>query len=42
MIAMADDGEFLGMWIAHATDEPTQDAFPNINGWGDIEGNALD
>ena len=25
----ADEGEFLGMWMAHETDEPTRDALPN-------------
>ena len=34
MIAMADEGEFRGMQMAHETDEPLRDAFPN--GWGDI------
>jgi hypothetical protein len=34
MIAMADAGKFTGMWIAHETDEPLRDAFPN--GWGDM------
>jgi hypothetical protein len=39
MIDRADEGEFVGMYIAHETDEPTRDAFPN--GWGDIGGDAL-
>jgi hypothetical protein len=39
MIARADAGEFMGMWMAHETDEPLRDAFPN--GWGDIGGDAL-
>ncbi len=39
MIAMADDGEFMGMWMAHETDEPQRDAFPN--GWGDLGEDAL-
>ena len=34
----ADDGEFMGMWMAHETDEPTREAFPN--GWGDIGGGS--
>ncbi len=25
----ADDGEFVGMWMAHETGEPTREAFPN-------------
>ncbi len=29
-------GEFKGMWMAHETDQPTRDAFPN--GWGGIGG----
>jgi hypothetical protein len=29
MIAMTDVGEFMGMWMAHETDEPLRDAFPN-------------
>jgi hypothetical protein len=28
----ADDGEFDGVWMAHETDVPLRDAFPN--GWG--------
>jgi hypothetical protein len=39
MIARADAGEFMGMWMAHETDEPCRDAFPD--GWGDIWGDAL-
>ena len=35
----ADEGEFEGMWMAHETDEPTRDAFPN--GWRDIGGDDL-
>jgi len=31
--------EFMGMWMAQATDEPLRDASPN--GWGDIGGIAL-
>jgi len=34
-----DDGEFVGIWMAHETDEPTREAFPN--GWGDIGGDDL-
>ena len=33
---MADEGEFVGMWMAHETDEPVRDAFPN--GCGNIGG----
>jgi hypothetical protein len=40
MIDRADEGEFVGMYMAHETDEPTRDAFPS--GWGDIGGDALD
>ena len=36
MIVGADAGEFMGMWMAHETDEALRDAFPN--GWGDIGG----
>ena len=36
MIAWADAGEFMGLWMAPETDEPLRDAFPN--GWGDIGG----
>jgi hypothetical protein len=39
MIARADVDEFMGMWMAHETDEPLRDAFPN--GWGDIGEDAL-
>ena len=39
-IDRADEGEFERMYMAHETDEPTRDAFPN--GWGDIGGDALD
>ena len=39
MIARADDGEFMGMWTAHETDEPLRGAFPD--GWGDIVKDAL-
>ena len=39
MIAMAYAGEFMGMWMAHETDEPLRDAFPN--GWGGIVEDAL-
>jgi hypothetical protein len=39
MIANADDGDVMGMWMAHETDEPLRDAFPN--GWGDIAEDAL-
>ena len=38
MIARADDGEFMGI-MAHETDEPLRDAFPN--GWGDMGEAAL-
>jgi len=37
---MADEGEFVGMWMAHETDETSREAFPN--GWGDIRGDDLD
>ena len=40
MIDRADEGEFRGMYMAHETDEPTRDAFPNR--WEDIGGDALD
>ena len=33
---MADEGEFVGMWMAHETDEPTRVAFPS--GWVDMGG----
>ncbi len=36
MIARADGGEFMGMWMAHETDEAFRGAFPT--GWGDIRG----
>ncbi len=36
----ADGGEFDGVWMAHETDVPLRDAFPN--GWGDAGGDALD
>ena len=36
----ADEGEFDGVWMAHETDVPLRDAFPN--GWGDVGGDALD
>jgi hypothetical protein len=39
MIARADAGEFMVMWMVHETDEPLRDAFPN--GWGDMGGDAL-
>ncbi len=39
MIARAYVGEFMEIWMAHETDEPLRDAFPN--GWGDIGGDAL-
>jgi hypothetical protein len=39
MIAMADAGKFMGMWMSHETDEPLRDAFPN--GWGDNGEDAL-
>ncbi len=29
MIAREDVGEFMGMWMAHETDEPFRDAFPS-------------
>ena len=37
---MADEGRFVGMWMAHETDEPTMYASPN--GWGDIGEDDLD
>jgi hypothetical protein len=40
MIDRADEGELRGMYMAHETDEPTRDAFPNR--WEDIGGDALD
>ena len=39
MNARADEGEFMGVYMAHETNEPTRDAFPN--GWGGIGGDAL-
>ena len=36
MIDRADEGEFVGMYMAHETDEPTRDALPS--GWGDNGG----
>ncbi len=36
----ADEGEFAGVWMAHETDVPLRDAFPN--GLGDVGGDALD
>ncbi len=27
---MADRGEFAGVWMAHETDVPIRDAFPNV------------
>ncbi len=36
----ADDGEFNGVRMAHETDVPLRDAFPNE--WGDAGGDALD
>ena len=39
MIAMADAGEFMGMWMAHETGDPLRHAFPN--GWGDMGEDAL-
>jgi len=32
----ANDGEFDGVWMAHETDVPLRNAFPN--GWGDVGG----
>ncbi len=40
MQARADGGEFAGVWMAHETDVPIRDAFPN--GWGECGGDALD
>jgi hypothetical protein len=40
MVDRADEGEFVGMCMAHETDEPTRYAFSN--GWGNIGGDALD
>ena len=39
MIDRADVGEFMGMWMAHETDQPHRDAFPN--GWEDIAEEVL-
>jgi hypothetical protein len=39
MQGRADEGEFEGVWMAHETDAPLRDAFPN--GWGDASGDAL-
>ena len=36
----ADEEEFVGMYMAHETDEPTRNAFPSE--WGGIGGDALD
>ena len=36
----ANEGEFDGVRMAHETDVPLRDAFPN--GWGDVGGDALD
>ena len=36
----ANEGEFVGVRMAHETDVPLRDAFPS--GWGDVGGNALD
>ena len=36
----AGDGEFDGVWMAHETNVPLWDVFPN--GWGDNGGDALD
>ena len=36
----ANEGEFEGVWMAHETDVPLRDAFPN--GWEDVGGDALD
>jgi hypothetical protein len=35
----ADGGEFEGVWIAHETDVPLWNAFPN--GWGEYGRDAL-
>ena len=35
----ADDGSFDGIWMAHKTDVPLRDAFPN--GWEDGGEDAL-
>ena len=39
-IDRADEEEFVGMYMAHETDGPTRDAFPQ--GWGDTVEDALD
>ena len=39
MNGQADEGEFMGVYMANDTKEPTRDAFPN--GWGDIGGDSL-
>ena len=39
MRGRADGGEFGGVWMAHETDVPLRDAFPN--GWGDAGEDAL-
>ena len=36
MMDRADGGEFAGVWMAHETDVPIRDAFPN--GWGECGG----
>ena len=36
MNAHADDGEFMGVYMAHEIDEPIRDAFPNE--WGTLLG----
>ena len=41
MIVMADNGEFMGMWMAHETDEPLRIRDASPNGWGDIVEDAL-
>jgi len=43
MIATADVGEFMGMWMAHETDEPLRDTFPNgCRGMGGCSWRGLD
>jgi len=39
MMAMSYASEFMGMWMAHETDEPLRDTFPN--GCGDMGEDAL-
>ena len=39
-LLLGDDVEFDRVWMAHETDVPLLDAFPN--GWGDAGGDALD